>query len=200
MNYGIILSYVIAGFLIIAILTTNSNLNYSSTELTATQMEKNHAKAITEIINHDIPKIGFNRVNVLNPIFAKADSTEIIFYSNIDNSVDESVETIHWEYTDTPAPGSKNPHDHILLRDVDGEETNINLGITKFFIRYYDDYGKDTPMATPVPSSKFDDIKQIEIELVVQSGFTLKSRANTDGRYVTSTWVKRFSPVNLRNN
>lgn len=200
MNFGIILSYVIAGFLIIIILMTSSNLNYSSSELTATQMKKNHSKSITEIINHDIPKIGFNRVNVLNPIFDTADSTEIVFYSNIDNSLDESVETIRWKYTDTPAPGSKNPHDHILEREIDGDVTKINLGITKFIIRYYDGYGKDTPMTTPVSSSNFDDIKQIEIELTVQSSFSLRTQANTDGRYVTSTWIKRFSPVNLRDN
>lgn len=200
MNFGIILSYVIAGFLLVAILATNSNLNYSSSELTATQMKKNHSKAITEIINHDIPKIGFNRVNIIDPSFVKADSNEIIFYSNIDNSVDKSVETISWKYTDTPAPDSKNPHDHILVRTVDGKETSIDFGITRFKIDYFDEYGGETPMTTPISSSDFHNIKQIEIELTVQTGFALKSSSNPDGRYVTSTWIKRFSPVNLRDN
>ncbi|WP_421774899.1 hypothetical protein [Gracilimonas sp.] len=200
MNFGIILSYVIAGFLLVAILATNANLNYSSSELTATQMKKNHSKAITEVINHDIPKIGFNRVNVIEPAFVKADSNEIVFYSNIDNSTDESVETISWKYTDTPAPGSKNPHDHILVRKIDGEETEIDFGITRFSITYFDEYGGTTPMSTPVSSGNLENIKQIEIELTVQTGFSLKSSSNPDGRYVTSTWIKRFSPVNLRDN
>ncbi len=199
MNTGLIFSYVIAGMLLLIILTTGYNLSYSSNELSTTQIKKNHSNAVTDILTYDIPKIGFNTKSVITTKFIKADSNEIKFYSNIDNSSDKSVETIEWKYTDTPAPGSKNPHDHILTRTVDGVETNINLGVTKFTIRYYDEYGSDTPLATPVSTSDLDNIKQIEIDLILESSYALKYRSNSNENYIASSWTKRFSPINLRN-
>lgn len=198
MNYGIIISYVIAGFLMITILTVTYNVGFSNQEVTTTLIKNTHEQAIKEIITHDIPKIGYDKMTVLSTIFAKADSKEISFYSNIDDS--SSVELVTWKYTDTPAPESKNPHDNILKRIVDGDETTINTGVTSFKINYYSTYGSNTPMATPVSSSDFDDIVQIEIEMELQSSYELNYGINDSGNYITTRWKKRFSPVNLRRN
>lgn len=198
MNYGILVSYIIAGFLMITILTVTYNVNYSNQEVTTTLSKTTHAQAIKEILIHDIPKIGYEKKTVLATKFATADSNEISFYSNLDDSA--SVEQITWKYTDLPAPGSKNPHDNILKRTVDGDETAITLGVTKFRIYYYDTYGSNTPMSTPISSSNFDDILQIEIEMELQSSYELSYRPSDSGEYTKTTWRKRFSPVNLRPN
>ncbi len=198
MNYGILISYVIAGFLIITILTVSYNVGFSNQEVTTTLTKNTHAQAIKEILTYDIPKIGYDQKSVLATKFAKADSNEISFYGNIDNS--GSVELVTWEYTDTPAPDSKNPHDNLLKRIVDGDETIINFGVTSFKINYYDSYGSNTPMSTPVSSSNYDDIVQIEIEMELQSSYELNYKASASGNYISTRWKKRFSPVNLRPN
>lgn len=198
MNYGILISYVIAGFLIITILTVSYNVGFSNQEVTTTLTKKTHAQAIKDILTYDIPKIGYDQKTVLSTKFAKADSNEISFYGNIDNS--GSVELVTWKYTDTPAPDSKNPNDNLLKRIVDGDETVINFGVTSFRINYYDSYGSNTPMSTPVSSSNYDDIVQIEIEMELQSSYELNYKASSSGNYISTKWKKRFSPVNLRPN
>lgn len=198
MNFGILISYVIAGFLIITILTVTYNVGFSNQEVTTTMVKNTHAQAIKDILAHDIPKIGYEKKAVLATKFAKADSNEISFYSNIDDS--GPVEQITWKYTDTPAPDSKNPNDNLLKRIIDGDETVINFGVTSFRVNYYDTYGSTTPMSTPVSSSDYDSIVQIEFEMELQSSYELNYRASDSGKYVTTSWKKRFSPVNLRPN
>ena len=182
----------------ITILTVNYNVNYSNQEVTTTLNKTTHEKAIKEMLIHDIPKIGYERKTVLATKFAKADSNELSFYSNLDD--EGGVELVTWKYTDTPAPGSKNPNDHILKRTVDGDATEITFGVTSFKFTYYESYGSNTPMGTPVSSSKFDDIVQIEVEMQLQSDYQLAYRPSDSGEYIKTNWSKRFSPVNLRPN
>lgn len=198
MNYGIIVSYIIAGFLTITIITVTYTVGFSNQEVTTTLSNNIKEQAIKEMITHDIPKIGYEKKTVLATKFATADSNEISFYSNIDDS--GAVEQVTWKYTDTPAPDSKNPNDNILKRIVDGDETAIGIGVTRFKVNYYNIYGSATPMATPVSSSDFDDIVQIEIEMELQSNYELNYRTSDSGNYITTRWKKRFSPVNLRRN
>jgi hypothetical protein len=55
-------------------------------------------------------------------------------------------------------------------------------------------------MATPVNSSNYNDIVQIEIQLELQSSYPVNYRASGADNYVKTYWEKRFSPVNLRPN
>jgi hypothetical protein len=198
MNYGILISYIVAGFLMITILTITYNVTYSNQEVTTTLTKSNHTKAVKDIIMHDIPNIGYQKKSVLSTIFSKADSNEISFYSNIDDQ--GSVELVTWKYTNTPAPGSKNPNDRILERSVNGDVTEITNGVTHFKINYYDTYGSDTPLPTPISGSNYDDIVQIEVEMELQSEYELSYDINDPGDYVSTSWRKRLSPVNLRPN
>lgn len=198
MNYGIIISYIIAGFLMLTILTVNYNVNYSNQEVTTTLNKTTHERAIKEMLIHDIPKIGYDRKTVLATKFAKADSNELTFFSNIDDQ--GAAEQVTWKYTDTPAPGSKNPNDHILRRTVDSDVTEITFGVTSFKFNYYDSYGSNSPMSTPVSSSDYDNIVQIEVEMQLQSDYELAYRPSNSGEYIQTNWSKRFSPVNLRSN
>lgn len=199
MNLGLVTSFVIGGILLVSILMMNINLSISSQEMTLTQMTGQHTKAIADMVTHDIPKIGYNRSSKTNPKFNVADSNKITFYSNIDNSADGSVEEITWVLTTTPVSATSNPNDYVLKRIQDGVSTDITLGVTQFTINYYDQYGvsESGKMTTPISSSDFDKIKQIEIKLVVQSEQQLKTSVNGSGRYIRSAWEKRFSPPNL---
>lgn len=201
MNIGIVTSYVIAGMLLLAILMMNINMNTSSTELLLTQVTREQSRNISDILSYDIPKIGYNRTAVTDTVILYADSTLFRFKANIDNSTDGTVETVEWEFLDTPVSGSENPDHRILRRTVNGVPNDITTGVTNFRFRYYDGYGDEmtADMATPVSSSDLGNIKQIFIKLVVESQFKYRSRTFPDGKYVMSVWEKRFSPQNLLN-
>jgi hypothetical protein len=205
MNMGLLTSFVIGGILLIGILTLNKSVSNSSTELTLTQITREKAKGVQEIISHDIQKMGYNRNNKTNPIFEIADSSKIQFRSNIDNSSDNSVERITWEFTDTPL-NNGNPNAYVLMRTVEDtstgniEQTPIRLGVTNFNIKYYDEYGRSLKenMTTPLSSSDFSDVRQLYITLELQSSAKVYNSINS-GRFVRSIWEKRFSPPNLEN-
>lgn len=199
MNFGIVISYIIAAFLTITIITITYTVGFSNQEVTTTLMKKTHSQAIQQILINDIPKIGFKDKGLVEDMFIKATDKILSYKADLDN--DGDVETITWEYQPDKTPDhAKNPHVNTVLRIVDGVQTDITVGITNFVIRYYDTYGSSTPMATPVSSSNYEKIVQIEIEMELQSDFTLNYRASGDDNYVTTHWKKRFSPVNLRPN
>jgi hypothetical protein len=199
MNFGIVISYVIAAFLTITIITITYTVGFSNQEVTTTLMKKNHSQAIQQILINDVPKIGFKNMGIVEDMFITATTKKISFKADLDN--DGDVEVIIWEYKPDKAPEhAKNPHVDTVTRTVDGVETDITVGITNFVIRYYDTYGSSTPMSTPISSSDYEDIVQIEFEMELQSDFSLNYRASDDDNYVTTSWRKRFSPVNLRPN
>ncbi|MDZ7660370.1 hypothetical protein [Fodinibius sp.] len=202
---GLVTSYVIGGILLIGILAMNMSLSQSSTELTLTQTTREKAVGVQEMLNHDIQKIGFNRNNKTSPVLVEADSHKVAFRSNIDNSSDNSVELVTWEFTNTSV-GNGNPNAYVLKRtvkDVDTgsiiSETPIRLGVTNFNIKYLDKYGQPVSnhMSTPVASSDLNSIRQLYIALELQSSAKVHGNTNTDGRFVRTIWEKRFSPPNL---
>ena len=202
MNLGIVTSYIIAGMILVTMTTMTMNLSNSSTELTMTNMEKQHLNAISEMVIHDIPKIGYNRETLTDTMIVVADSNKIVFDSNIDNSTDGKVERVTWEYTDTDVSNTSNPNDRVLMRWIKEKgstlekKTPITLGVTSFKLRYYNVYGATTPMSFPITDPSV--IKQVEVIVEVQSPQMVNYNASSgSGRYVTSKWSKRFSPVNL---
>ncbi|MGD8749354.1 MAG: hypothetical protein PVI44_12900 [Balneolaceae bacterium] len=206
MNIGLVTSYIIAGIILLAILTMNISLSSSSTELSLTQITREKAATISDMITHDIQKIGYNRNSKTSPIITTGEGKKIVFRSNIDNSTDNSVEIITWEFTGNEVTTSDNPNDYILKRTVRDAasgsiitDTPIKSGVTGFRVSYFDDYGKplsDT-LSTPVSASDLSKIKQLHITIELQSGEKIYSTPSSPGRYVTSVWEKRFSPPNL---
>ncbi len=209
MNLGLITSYIIAGMLMLAIITMNINLSTSSSDLTLSQIQKQHVQTVTDMLTYDIPKIGFaqgGKVTKYNDpstgssymMIAAADSNRISFHSDIDN--DGDIDDVSWEFTTDPVGSTNNPNDYILVRSQNGVDTEITLGVTKFVINYYDQYGdsKANKMSTPVSAANLSTIKQIDIELVIESKEKIRYSVNADGRYVASAWEKRFTPRNLQ--
>lgn len=209
MNLGLITSYIIAGMLMLAIVTMNINLSTSSSDLTLSQINKQHVQSITDMLTYDIPKIGYAQdgkvTKFTNPstgsayqMISVADTNKITFHSDIDN--DGDIDQVTWELTANPVSTTNNPNDYILVRSQNGVDTEIKLGVTKFKINYYDEYGdnKTNRMSTPVTGSSLENIKQIDVELVLESKEKIRYSVNADGRYVASAWEKRYTPRNLQ--
>ncbi|MEX0845421.1 MAG: hypothetical protein WD022_09060 [Balneolaceae bacterium] len=204
MNFGIIISYIIAGFLMLTILMVNQNVGFSNQEVTTTLVKTTHAQAISDIITNDIPKIGYQKKTIIDKsdIFISATNYKISFRSDLDN--DGDIEIITWDFDPDKTPEhAKNPHINTLTRTVEDEDTgtkdvtNILSGVTDFQISYYSTYGSTTPMSSPID---VNNVVQIEIALELQSDYELEHRNSTGDNYIKSKWKKRFSPVNLRPN
>ncbi|MDX1586278.1 MAG: hypothetical protein R3222_06020 [Balneolaceae bacterium] len=214
MNLGLITSYIIAGMLMLAIVTMNINLSTSSSDLTLSQITKQHVQTVTDMLTYDIPKIGFAQNGKVtkynNPdtgsnykMITIADSDRLRFYSDVDNN--GQIDEVTWEFkTSEPVTTTNNPNDFKLVRTQRNmatnvsETTEITLGVTEFVINYYDEYGdnKTNKLSTPVANP--DNIKQIDIELVMESKEKIRYSVNSDGRYVASAWEKRYTPRNLQ--
>lgn len=206
MNLGLVTSYIIGGIILLSILMMNMSLSSSATEITLTQVTREKMASISEMIAHDIQKIGYNRTDTTNTMLRKALGHIIIFDSNIDDSA--SVETITWEFI--PDPDLSNPttisctdtpRKCVLMRTVEnGTESNktpIRAGVTEFNIKYYADYGEPISNAMNDPNGKIHSINQLYIKLAVESSEKIYNNAGGEGRYVKSVWEKRFSPPNL---
>lgn len=206
MNLGLITSYIIAGILLLAIVMMNMSVSSSSTELTLAQITRDKAYSISEMISSDVQKIGYNRASRTSEMITVAEGKKLQFKSNIDNSSDKSVEIVTWQYTDTEVTATGNPDDQVLVRTVRDaatgsiiSESPIKLGVVKFNIAYYNDYG--VPLAdslnTPVGATEMKDIRQMYISLKLESSEKVFSTPNSSGHYVPAIWEKRFSPPNL---
>lgn len=202
MNVGLVTSYIIGGIIMISIILMNISVSKSSNDLTITQMTRTKASEVTKLLSHDLQKMGYNRTTKTDPIIKIANAHKIQFLSNIDNSTNNSIETITWELTNNEITATKNPNDVVLRRTVDGDVTDIEVGVVGFNISYFDSYGKplaDT-LTSPVTSPTKDNIKQIYVQIKLESPEKTYNRAGGEGRYILSIWEKRFSPPNLEEN
>jgi len=204
MDLGIVMSYIVAGILMIIILTVGYNVNYSGSELSIQENQKTKVNEVIKTLNYDFPKIGYNNDVLPDTLILTADSTSIQFYSNIDNSADGSVELITWELTSTTVTETENPNDLYLIRTVEGVSTTMSAGIINFSINYYDELGSSSTLSIPMSASSnkavIDSIVQIEIILNTESTIGLQYSAAISKSYLPSSWTKRFSPSNLNIN
>lgn len=204
MNLGLIFSYIVAGFLMVLMVTVSFNLKTSGNELTLQESQKQKISEVIETITYDIPKIGYNLNALPDTLLRSVSTSHIEFYSNIDNSADQSLELIRWEVSSDSVSSTDNPYDVFVYRIVDGDTTVINAGVTSLTFSYFDELGSNTPLSMPISAvtnkSDIDDIVQLQIVMESASSISLKKSLNTDGRYLESSWSKRFSPVNLRDN
>lgn len=213
MNMAMISSYIVAGILLLSIVMVNINISNSGAELTMTQITRDKLETVTIMLDDDIPNMGYDLLEPPDTILTVADSNQIQFFRNLcrDPARDAAFvncsdpERITWQFFESKTPASsKNSNHGTLIRVVEEvgqapDTTWIQSGITKFNIRYYEDHGRalDQNIPSPVSSAQFDDIKQLYIELEVQSDERIPGRFNSDARYIRTVWEKRFSPRNL---
>lgn len=211
MNLGIVISYIIAGMILLSIAMMNIRVQNSSAELTITQIVREHVVSVTDMLNDDLPNMGYdvNRTTLQNDdvgniILHFANEERIRFYRNLSNDPTRTPDRITWEIIDdNPVPG--NPNIKTLARIIEFESagtpdtTKIRLGVAEFQLRYYDTVGAPlgSNIASPGSGSSLSDVKQIHVLLEVQSREPVFNRATGPGRFVRTVWEKRFTPSNI---
>lgn len=185
-----------------SVLTVNFRISHSSAELTLSGNVKQHASAIADMVSHDLSKVGYNWMGKIDNPIITADSNKFVFEANIDNDDASTVEQVTWEFGTAALSSTPNPKDMVLNRLVtrggtNVSDTDIKLGVTEFTVRYYSDVGSNTPMPTPVATPQ--NIRQIEIDLKVETKEKFYTVSSSNGRFIVSSWQKRFSPINIQN-
>ena len=197
MNLGLTTSFIIGGLLMIMILVLNIRMGQHSSELTLHSISQINMESVHDIIENDFKKIGYDSIAIANPIIV-ADSNYIEFRSNLYDEAMGTWRTVSWEFTDDEPANTKNPDHRILVRDVDGDETEITLGVTRFRLNYYTETGL-TPLSFPIAGSTLEDISRIEVIVETQPREGLPRQGG--GTYFpTSTWRKMLVPANINLN
>lgn len=200
MNINVLTTFIIAGILFLMLAYMNRGVSNNSNELIVSQSKQAQKIDIQAIISNDFPKIGFDFNTSIDSLIVEADSSKIVFKSNLDNSADGSIERVTWEFSTDDVSSTSNPNDKILRRTVDSDITEIVLGVTSFRLDYFDSYGSTTPLSTPLSTADIDNLRQIAVTIEIQSAELVSPTFGGDSNYITTIWTKRFTPRNLTSN
>jgi hypothetical protein len=190
MNLGLVTSFIIAALLMLSIVSMNLRMSQSTQDISLHTMSQNHVSAISDLIQYDFPKIGYDASGPISPPITIAKEDEIQFEANLDNS--GSTEIVTWRLESGSVAGSNNANHRTLVRQVGGDTQEINVGVTRFEIRYYS-FDNSAPLSTPITGSNLEDINRIEIILEVQP----REGTGRNNQFTTSSWHRVFTPPNL---
>ena len=175
-------SFIIGGLLLLLVMSSYTNVNEFALTSSINLVVQENLKEWTQIVQHDIRKIGYHVSDTLNAILI-CDTSSISFLADIDNN--GSVDSISYLLgTPDQVPGTENPRDRMLYRQVNDQQTGGSLGLTEFQFKYFDADGH----LTWVPA----EIKAVEVFIQVESQFPL------DTTYIRSNWRGVITPLNLR--
>jgi hypothetical protein len=182
-------SVIIAGMVVMILLTININTSTSSSALLFTTIEQRKITAATELIQYDFYKIGYL---IPGEKIAIADSNEIKFYSDIDN--DTEIDSVHYYLGNTTdLTYTSNPNDKPLYRQRNWQDSLLaEIPVVDFNLSYYDSIGNSLDYSSLTNSAGRDLIKSIKIKITVESDEMYADE------YRTSEWKKKISPKNLR--
>lgn len=146
-------SMVIGGILLLTLFRMNDNTTRNTYNFSGELIVQQNLVTSVEVLEYDFRKIGFceDPTKLPHPeedAILFADTSEIKFltdlmitpYGSTDPKGDGTLDTLEYflgaasELTGTP-----NPNDRILYRIVNGSSKGVNLGVTKFKIRYFRD-------------------------------------------------------------
>ncbi|HKJ31921.1 MAG TPA: hypothetical protein VKA34_08830 [Balneolales bacterium] len=180
MNASTILSFAVGAMILLAVFTLNSRMVQNSSDVTMDQMVKQKLGDVVNVVSSDFRKIGYN---VKNGAIVSAGSHQIEFKSDINNN--GSVDLIDWQYdTSKPDLNTKNPNDYALIRTVNGNSSEIDMGVTRFNIVLMDSLGQVT--------NTLSNVREIEVKILCQGA------EKVDNKYNEAAWQKTFMPWNLK--
>lgn len=153
-------SVIVGGILLLTLFRMNDNATQNTYNFSGELTLQENLVATVEVLEYDFRKIGYceNPMNLPFPekdAILYADTSEVIFLTDLmippydDPQGDGIVDTVRYylgpasELTSTP-----NPNDRPLYRVVNNIPTSVNLGVTKFRIRYFRDSSNATGSVT----------------------------------------------------
>jgi hypothetical protein len=180
-------SFVIGAMILLILVNVNLFTSASAAENLFTNISQGNLVATASVIEHDLYKAGFR---VSGGKIAKADSTELKFYCDIDNN--GTKDSIHYYLSDPSMMSSTtNPNDKILYRIWNNESPKATNIVVDFKLVYHDSLGAIISYPSLNNASERNKIKTISASLSIQSAEPV------DGFYQGAEWQKNIIPKNL---
>ena len=194
-------SSLIGGILFMILLRLN-DASVENTYVNAGElMLQQNLVEVASVIEFDFRKIGYCKEwsKIPDPATAilYADSSSISFLTDVKN--EGNVDTLHYYLGPTSElSNTSNPRDRILYRVVNSSPAlGANSGITRFELKYFDDFGNEINTPVAVTSQ----IRNIQIDLKVENSEVLTSYSEPGTQIVSSAFWRqiRMAARNLRN-
>jgi hypothetical protein len=182
-------SSVIAGFVILMILTINTEINDSSREMFNETFNQRSAITTGEVMEYDLYKIGYR---ISGSKILIADSNQIKYRTDVDNN--NSADTVFY-YTGSTSDASQttNSSDYPLYRLVNNGTPKLTGIITEFNLVYYDSLGSQIGYGALNSQTQRDLVKTIKASVKYETA------EQVDGYYQTLDWSRTIRPKNLNN-
>ncbi len=197
MNFGLLLTYVVGGLLMLSVLIYSNSLFNSSAETSTSVVTQSKLDNIVDIFQNDLTRIGYNVANPdITPVFITADDSVLEFRGDIFEDSSDDFDVVKWEILSTADTTTTNPNDRILRRTWNNTPSNplaeevFEYSATYLHFDYFDIEGN--------APANVDSIRQVEVQLMVESDEPFaKSRIGSDDIYYKTTWKRRIVITNL---
>jgi hypothetical protein len=190
MSFNIVISYVVAGLMMLSILAFNMLLSSSTQETTLSTINQQNLENLADLLSYDINRIGYNNdsaVDMDDPILVAEDDE--IEFQTADGDITWYVNT------DDEVTTTSNPDDFYLYRD-DNAGGLSKFPVTYFELTYFDKDGNEIANISSVQQKGIS----IEVKLILESGEPVHSRNTSSGSnntYHRTVWNRTFHPTNI---
>lgn len=168
---------IIRGAIVLAMLNINLSLHNALYSKTAQSVVAQNLLVVSDIVRSDLRLAAFN---VAGSVFTQADTSQVIFKGDIDNS--GTAETINFYLGGSTTVNGKTHWK--LYRVVDsGTPLVVGTDIITFKLTYYDAAGNVTAV--------LNNIRSIKVSIAIESNVSFQ------GWYPMSSWERQIFPVNL---
>ena len=185
-------STIMGGLLLIIVLRLNNTASEKTTNYGGELSLQQNIVTIAQIMEYDFRKMGYCRDWQKFPdptkSIVQATTTSIKFYADIDDN--GSMDTISY-YLGGLLTSTPNPNDRYFYRAINSQPpAAINLGVTQFFMKYFDALGDTLNQPIAEPSL----INSYEINIQVETVYAYEEN------YSSAFWKQiRLLARNLRN-
>lgn len=182
------LSIIIGSIFLVTVMTAQSNLHELKLENFLENIAEEKMEATKTILKWHIEKIGFNVNSSDLPagheiLFDSDDDSTLSFYSDIDsNGTSDFIEI--FSGNPNQLTSTENPNDFYLYRKINsGNPEIIAVGLTY--------------LAFTTSRVRSATNNHVEVDVLVQTPFSMNYRINNETRYFQSEWREEICPDNL---
>jgi len=180
-------SFVVGSVLLLILVNLNLSISTAASENLYSGIIQRSVTSAADLVEHDFYKIGYrvtgNKISI-------ADSTEIKFFSDIDN--DGNPDEIHYFCGDsTGFKDTENTSDYLVTRLLNNQKPGASIVVTDFKLAYFDSLGQNIDYTALKNQSSRNNIKTIGIQLECESAEKI------DDKFEAVEWERTIKPKNI---
>lgn len=188
MVYDILGSMIIGGMILVMVLGFNANIIQGAGLQTFNTTVQGNMTTVTNVLEYDFRKMGFQVAFPQDSSITYADSTRISFKGDFDN--DGTVDNMTYFFNTASNALCTNPRARVLYKTLNGGPAqSINVGMTRMRFDYYNAAGTSFGgNVVAMPSL----IKSFKVTI------SIESKEPYDTLYAGVYWDRTIKPRNLR--